>query len=229
MNHEPDPAAIFACAKSLHEACIRRSEQEPGLCLSDAYNGMDQFMRELMRVGDLFENWCCEHVEFEAMEEVWSYLLEERFGAVCLEVVDAASFMHFDRDDCLRVAFKLQIPLRADGSIPVPVCVDTPNRSHAAGFVRLRIQTVREELGEDGQMAAFTEADEPFDENYGPPFFGIYGVHGDDLLEHIADRTSYDGARALMLNLMPELRFPARVIAFGTTNFTDGLEEVGSA
>ena len=31
-----------------------------------------------------------------------------------------------------------------------------------------------------------------------------------------------------MTNLMPELLFPERLIAFRTTNFTDGSEDAGS-
>lgn len=229
MIDELDSAAVFACAMSLHSACIQQAEREPDLCLSDAYNGMDQFMREVMRVGELFEKWNCAHVAFEELVDVWPYLLEERFGAACLEVMGADLFAGFDQADCLRVAFKLRIPLHADGAIPVPVCEEFPNPNAGAGFARLRIQTVREELVEAGQVTPFTEADEPFDEYFGSPFFGIFGVGNDGLLEAIADRPSYESARALLLNLIPELLLPERVIAFQTTNFTNGSEAAGSA
>lgn len=60
-----DPAAVFACANSLWLACKRQAGVDPNLNLSDAYNGMDQLMREVMRIAEMFEKWSCQHVVFE--------------------------------------------------------------------------------------------------------------------------------------------------------------------
>lgn len=60
-----DPAPVFACALSLREACLKSAEANSQLNLSDCYNGMDEFMREMMRIGNLFEAWACEHVAFD--------------------------------------------------------------------------------------------------------------------------------------------------------------------
>ncbi len=59
----PDPAAVFASALSLWHACQKRASEEK-LNLSECYNGMDQFMRELMRVANQIESWACSHIEF---------------------------------------------------------------------------------------------------------------------------------------------------------------------
>jgi len=70
----PDPASVFACALSLWQACNKHADEEK-LNLSDFYNGMDQFMREAMRVANLFEAWACLHIEFNDLEDVWPYVL----------------------------------------------------------------------------------------------------------------------------------------------------------
>lgn len=216
MDELPDPAAIFACSKSLYDAWLKRAEVEPELDLTNAYQGMDVLMREVMRVGEAFETWACRHVAFNELEHVWPYLLNERFGAVCLEIMEADRLAGFDAEDCLRVAFKLRLPMWVDGSLSLPVCVEVPNPLPGAAFERVRIQTVRPELDEEGGMAPFTEDDDPFDENYGAPVFGIYGVK-DDLLEHIADRSTYQEARDLIVDLIPEIVFPKHAVAFANT------------
>lgn len=214
MVDQPDSAAVFACAKSLHDACLERTEVGPELDLSDAYQGMDTFMREVMRVGAMFEKWACRHVAFNELAGVWPYLLEYRFGAACLETMDADALAGFDADDCLRVAFILHLPMRVDGSLPLPVCVEAPNPLAGAEFQFLRIQTVRRELDDDGGLAAFTEDDDPFDDNYAAPIYVVYGVGSGGLLQHIADYESYAHARRLLVALLPGIGFPEVVIAF---------------
>ena len=81
-------------------------------------------------------------------------------------------------------------------------------REEVSRFHRLRIQTVRHELDDDGEIAPFTEEDEPFDENYGEPVFRIYGVGESGLLEHIADPDTYQAARSLMVGMLPGIGLP---------------------
>ena len=213
MDAPPDPAAVFACAKSLHDACVQHAEVNPGLNLSESYHGMDGFMRELMRVAEEFEMWACRHVVFDELDEVWPYLLEDRFGAACLEIMEADALAGFDADDCLRIAFKLRLPIRVDASLPLPLCVEASNPTAGAEFQRLRIQTVRREWKEEGGVAAFTEDDDPFDENYSTPRCAIYGV-AEGGLEYIAERKTYAEARALLTKLLPGIGFPEEVVAF---------------
>jgi hypothetical protein len=214
MDEQPDPAAVFACAMSLHDACMERAGTDPSFDISEAYHGGDEFLRQMMRVGNLFEAWACEHVAFEALNDVWPYLLQDRFGGACLEVMDAGSFGQFDSDDCLRVAYKLRLPMWVDGTLPIPVHVEAANLMEGAEFQWLRIQTIRHELDEDGRVAAYSDDDDPFDENYGSPFYGVYGVRSDGSLEHIADRRSYQEARTLLAGLLPGVDFPERMVAF---------------
>ena len=77
---EPDSAAVFGAALSIWQACRETAARDPHLNLSDCYNGMDEFMREVMRVGKCFEDWACRHVAFEELADVWPYFLE----ATCL-------------------------------------------------------------------------------------------------------------------------------------------------
>ena len=100
-SHQPDPAAVFACAVSLREACQRHADSKPGLNLGECYKGMDEFMRQLMRVAHQFEVWSCAHVAFEHLQDVWPYLLEDRFGEACLAVIRASALAEFNDDDRL--------------------------------------------------------------------------------------------------------------------------------
>lgn len=62
-----------------------------------------------MPVPEMFEDWACRNVAFQELDDVWPYLLEDRFGAACLEIMSAESLAGFDADDCLRVASKASI------------------------------------------------------------------------------------------------------------------------
>lgn len=199
---EVDPAAVFAIATSLRKACEETEAADPSLDLGAAYNGWDQFTRELMRVAGMFEEWSCLHVAFDHLEETWSYFLENAFGEACLKVMEAGTLASFDADDCLRVAFLLQLPIWENGELPIPVDVIVDNTVVGSAFKAFRIQTMRDLLAEP-QVIPFTESDDPFDENLGERYFSIYGVGEDDLLEHIADRDSYRMARELVLKLAP--------------------------
>jgi hypothetical protein len=218
MHEFPDPAAVFACAKSLHEACLERERAEPDLNLSDSYQGMDSFMREVMRVAGLFEDWACWHIVFQELEEVWPYFLEARFGAAYLEVMEADMLTSFDADDCLRIAFRLQLPIRVDGSLPLPLCMEAANPMAGAAFQRLRIQTMWREMCEEGGVVPFTEEDDPFDENFASPHYAIYGVDADGFLEHISDCDTYTSARRLLGMLLPGIEFPEKITAFTYRN-----------
>jgi hypothetical protein len=219
MDESNDPAAVFACALSLHTACLKAVDSDPSVNLSEAYQGGDQFMREMMRVADLFETWACEHVAFEALKDVWPYLLEDRFGDACLALMAPGDFAGFDRDDCLRVAFRLKLPVWTDCGVPVPVFIERAHPVSTSAFRFLRIRTVRDSLVENG-VASFCEEDDPFDENFGEPYFGIYGLDEYGTVEHIADRDNYAAARELIENLVPGSGFPKRVVGFRTEEIT---------
>jgi hypothetical protein len=110
--HQPDPAAVFAAAMSLWKECHRQSENEPQLNLSDCYSGIDGLMREIMRIAILFEVWSCEHVIFEELNDVWPYLLEDRFGQECLSFFLPDGLSEFGIGDCQRVAARLRLRFR---------------------------------------------------------------------------------------------------------------------
>lgn len=208
-----DSAAVFACALSLREACLKSAKANPQMNLSESYNGMDEFLREMMRVGNLFEAWACAHVAFDELNDVWPYLMEDKFGDACLEFMLPSTMAEFDDTDCLRVALRLRLPIKADDKLRVPVDVRAANPIAGSEFREFRIQTVRDVLDE-GDVAPFTTDDDPFDERFGPPHFGLYGVGSDGLLEHIADRDTYSDALNLAQKLAPGVALPLKPICF---------------
>lgn len=215
-NESPkaDHAAVFGAAVSLWLAAKKRAATEPGINLSESYNGGDEFMRQVMRVATEFELWSCGHVIFEALDDVWPYLLEDEFGEACLSVMGGAGIlMRFDERDCLRVAAKLRLPLKTDAGLPVAVDVTAVNPVVGAAFRKFRIQTVRDSRDDDF-IEAFTIDDDPFDEEWGAPYFGFYGIEDDDgLLEHIADRATYSDVIELAGKLAPGIAFPLHPVS----------------
>ena len=107
-----DPAAVFAAASSLWRECHEQAAAGPRVNLSDCYGGMDGLMREVMRIAALFEAWSCNHVLFEELDDVWPYLLEDRFGRECLSVFLPDGLSEFDESDCRRVAARLRLRFR---------------------------------------------------------------------------------------------------------------------
>jgi hypothetical protein len=206
-SDESDPAAVFGCALSLWNACNDAARADPQLNLSEAYQGMDQLMREVMLIGGRFEAWACTHVAFEELGEVWPYMLEEKFGVACLEILIPSALAGFDDDDCFRLALRLDLPVRATTGLPVSVDITAANPVPGSDFVAFRIRTVKDDL-EDHICQPFRESDDPFDGQFGAPYFGLYGVGNDGLEEHVADRSSYAEVLRLCRRLSPGIDLP---------------------
>lgn len=194
---------------SLWRAC---QEPRAGDQLSASYGGGDHWMREVMRVATLFETWATRNICFDECDECWAYLLEDRFGGACVELVGAEGLASFDERDCLRVALRLRAPVIGSAELIVPLCVEAENPIAGSAFHRLRIQTTRGAAGEDF-VAPMTVDDDPFDEEFEPPVFALYGVEADGRLEHVADRRSYAETRELALKLAPGAEFPEVAVA----------------
>jgi hypothetical protein len=201
-----DSAAVFAAAYSLWEACNKAQQANPSINLSDAYSGYDQLMREVMRIGDLFETWACDNVDFEAFSEVWPYLLGNRFGKTCLGLISPTNLSSFNADDCLHIALRLFLPIKSSSALRVPIDLVIPNPAVSSEFKYFRIQTVRE--NNENQTCPFTVNDDPFDDEFGSPFFGIYGIEADGTLEHIADRADFQSTAELLRKLAPGIMLP---------------------
>jgi hypothetical protein len=209
-----DPAAVFACALSLWQACHEHAAREKEFNPSDCFNGIDQLMREVMGIGKRFEEWACEHIHFGELNDVWPYLLEDRFGEACLSRLVPHAIQQFDESDCLWIALHLRLPVILDDALAIPIILAAPNPISGTGFREFRIQTVRHSLG-DGDIVPFVVDDDPFDEEFGERYFALYGVRQDGQLEHIADRKTYGDALALARRLAPGITFPSKP-TFGT-------------
>jgi len=210
-SERPDPAAVFGGALSLWNEFKIPSKANERANPADSYNGSDEFMRVVMGVATRFGEWASLHIAFDELNSFWPYLLEDKFGAACMRVISAKGLEKFDDRDCLRVALLLRIPVRLSDGLPVPVDVTAANPSSNSPFTAFRIQTVRE-AHEDFIYEPFTSADDPFDDNFKPPQFALYGVDSDGLLEHIADRQTYEEALSLAQKITPGVQFPSAPI-----------------
>jgi len=208
LGIEPaEPAAVFAISHSLWQTCMQQAANCPKLNLSDAYAGMDGLMREVMRIAAQFETWACHHIAFDEMDEVWPYLLQDKFGECCLAITMPDALTEFDESDCLRVALQMRLPIRLCESLPVPLDLLANNPVSDSGFVAFRIQTTRWSH-EDESMSPFASGEDPFDAGFDQPVFGVYGVNRDGRMEHIADRVSYAMALDLAQKIAPGIAFP---------------------
>lgn len=199
----PDPAAVLGAAVSLWQACQRDPRPDLSACYGDGI----QWMREVMRVATQFEAWATHHVCFDDFDECWPYFLEDRFGDACVALIGADGLARFDERDCLRVALRLRLPVIGSATLIVPLELEVENPVLGSAFRSFRIQTVRCTPVEDG-VAPMSVDDDPSDDEYGHPFFALFGVENDGRLEHIADRRSYAEAREFALKLAPGIAFP---------------------
>lgn len=202
----PDPAAVFACAVSLRDACEAQAAA-CGINISDTFHGGDQFWREVMRIGTLFETWACENVAFEMLEDVWPYRLEAEFGGACLQRFEVGGLTRFDATDCPVVAMTMHLPLWYRDGRHLPLDVSAPNPVAGSPFVQWRIQTVRLHV-EDDESVPMVYGDDPHDTDFEPPVVALYGVDAAGMLEHVRDSDSYAAARALAMKLAPGVAFP---------------------
>jgi len=202
----PDPAAVFGCALSLWKECEKLAQTDRKLNLSDCFNGMDECMRVMMDVATRFENWADMHVAFEKLDDVWPYMMENCFGAACLFLLPPTRLAEFDEGDCLRVALQMRLPVRFDTNLPLPVGEIASNPLAGSEFSKFRIVTMRESrTGLRREPLTFN--DDPFDEQFGPPFLSLYGIGVDGRHEHIADRGTYAEAVNLARKLVPGIEF----------------------
>lgn len=205
-NDSLDPAAVFACAISLRDACDQAAKLQ-NLSLSDAFSGVDQFYREAMRIAGLFEEWACQHVVFDETEDVWPYLLEDKFGAACLQRMSVEDLRGFDAEDCPDVAMKLLLPLHYQDAPRLPLDVTAINPVSASHFTHWRIQTIRCLSGDDS-FEPMIFGDDPFDPEYEPSILALYGVNAEGLVEHIKDFDRYADAVAFVSKIAPGVEFP---------------------
>lgn len=175
--------------------------------LSECYNGIDQFMREVMRVANQFETWACLHVDFANLNDVWPYLLQDRFGEACLALVLPSALAEFDDTDCLCVTIHLRLPILFDEALPLPINVTALNPISGSPFREFKIQTIR--YSNDGEYSVpYSVDDDPYDEEFNSPNFVLFGIGERGLIEHIAERATYTEVVRLVRKLAPGVAFP---------------------
>ena len=97
--------------------------------------------------------------------------------------------------------------------MPVAIDVTANNPAAGAAFRKFCIQTMRVSLDDDF-VEAFATDEEPFDEELGTPYFSLYTIGEDDLLEHIAERATYSAAVELACKLAAGIVFKKRLFVF---------------
>lgn len=209
-NDSLDPAAVFACSISLRDACDQAAKLN-NLNLSGLFNGVDQFYREAMRIAALFEEWACKHVAFDEMCDVWPYLLEDKFGAACLQHMRVEDLSGFDAEDCAAVAMQLLLPLHYQEQPRLPLDVVAPNPVPASPFTHWRIQTIRCLSGDDS-FEPMIYGDDPFDPEYEPSILALYGVNAEGLAEHVKDFERYADALTFVTKIAPWVDLPSEPI-----------------
>lgn len=209
-NESLDPAAVLASAVSLRDACEQAAKLDNSN-LSDAFNGVDQFYREAMRIAALFEAWACEHVAFDEMSDIWPYLLEDQFGTACLWRMSVENLRSFDAEDCPAVAMHLLLPLYYQDTPRLPLDLLAHNPVPASPFTNWRIQTVRC-LSDDDSFEPMIYGDDPHDPEYEPSILALYGVNVEGLMEHIKDFNRYADALAFVGKISPGADFPEKPI-----------------
>lgn len=202
-----DTAAVFGAAVSLWQA-VESAASKTKANLSECYNGVDELMRQVMRIATDFELWACQHVDFNELNENWAYLLMDNFGGACISIFGGPEgFATFDERDSLRVAVHLQLPIKLQKGLYVPIDVKVPNPVAGSGFPMFRVQTMRDSHMDD-EVMPFVVDDDPFDGDFGCPYFSLYGVSLDGLVEHITDRQTYAEIVRFAQKLAPGMEFP---------------------
>lgn len=133
--------------------------------------------------------------------------METNFGKICLEVISPTALAEFDDADCLRIAIRLRLPIKLDDKLPIPICATARNPAHGSAYSDFRIHTVRDVIGCAAEVSQYRADDDPFDAKFGDPYFGLYGMGKNGLLEHIADRPTYSDAVELAQKLAPGVEF----------------------
>lgn len=211
-TNRPDPAAVFAGAKSLFDACHDHASHTAGSSLSDEFNGIDELMRVVMTVASEFERWASLHVAFNELGEVWPYFLEDQFGSAALKSISPATLTNFNEHDCLLLATQLALPLRLSEGFVLPINLRASNTVANSSFKELQILAVRS-CEVDGSIVPLAVDDDP-EEHWNEVVFGLYGICDEGLAEHIADRSSYAAVRGLALAISPGIDFPEEPVVY---------------
>jgi hypothetical protein len=106
-----DPADIVAVIISLNDTA-RELSKSGNADISEAYQGVDQFMRETIRVAEQFEQWACSHVLFDDFGEVFPYFIEDKFGKALHELYGITCLRDINSDAFPKIAEHLHIPFK---------------------------------------------------------------------------------------------------------------------
>jgi hypothetical protein len=201
----PDAAAEFAIAKGLYDYFANKQSYD----ISEIYNGADEFMRRCAHLGRLFEAWSCDHVDFNAMQDVWPYYLEDHVGPAVESMFweqNCEIPVRWGEDELLSLATKLRLPVRIQNTPNCSMNVEWAAAPAQQGrYQRYQVRTVRH--SEDGwAMEHYTVEDAQerhAADNDHPVLFALYGsLESSGEWEFICEAPSYDVLRTSMLRML---------------------------
>jgi len=102
--------SAFLAACSLRDAAVAAAQGCGGDLSAPFTDGYLGFVRLCRDIAEKFEQWAVEHVDWERIDEVWPYFLEENFGDAVLSVVGGYSNIEFATPE--EIAKKLKLPLK---------------------------------------------------------------------------------------------------------------------
>lgn len=154
-----------------------------------------------------FISWCDTRVEFDDLEDPWSYLLEDKLGDAMRDAGLFEQFADLYTSDPVNweraahlAAVHMGLTLKFDPRFEMPVDVTEECPARPSMYSHLRIYTVRDKAGEGGKsdVVQFTADSHPYDDDYGKVYYGFYGVFGPNVpeqegqLSHIMDFDTYE-------------------------------------
>jgi hypothetical protein len=105
-------AEILGAALSLHASAEAAANAENANLWACYEGGGIGFMQHVLRVADEFCSWADENVDFTDSDEVWPYLLHDKFGPAVLSVIDQYRLYEIGQSHFPEIAEKLGMKLK---------------------------------------------------------------------------------------------------------------------
>jgi hypothetical protein len=114
--YKPDSAGVFAAALSLWS--IVAKDVKPYSEFAEAVGGCDNLMRITIDIATAWEAWACDHINFDETEDVWPYMIQDKFGSAfekTRSLLDVFTTYKNSQDlntTFHRIAARLELPMK---------------------------------------------------------------------------------------------------------------------
>jgi hypothetical protein len=208
-TYAPDKAAELGIAMGVYNHYSYKSD----LDISNEYNGADEFMRRCQHLGQVFEAWCCAHVNFSRMIEIWPYYAEDYIGpSVDKLLVERCVPASWSEEELLALAVLLHLPVRVRTTENVSFSMEWEAQNWSSDEIKLyQVRTVRHST--DGKSVEHYTHEHvlarpvpPIWLTPNPVLFALYGAQDkeDTTWEFLFERQSYAELYSLVKRLLKE-------------------------